>query len=68
MTADTTELLCKLESETKSEIRAVGSILNYLVAGQKDGTISLYDLGVPGKEKLAKLFASFAGKVGMRLI
>ena len=56
--------------DTKTEIRglAVSSAENFLVAGCKDGLITVYDLGQPGKERLAKELVSFMGKDGVRLV
>jgi hypothetical protein len=36
--------------------------------GQLDGSVSLFDMGAPGKEKFTKLITSFQGKYGIRLI
>ena len=59
-----------LAVDTKTEIRglAVSSAENFLVAGCKDGLITVYDLGQPGKERLAKELVSFMGKDGVRLV
>ena len=59
-----------LEIDTKTEIRglAVSSAENFLVAGCKDGLITVYDLGQPGKERLVKELVSFMGKEGVRLV
>lgn len=60
--------MIKLKSETDSEIRGILALNNILVAGQKNGSISMYDLGSSGKEKFTKQIATFAGKSGIRLI
>lgn len=66
--SDTVEPVIKLKTESDSEIRGILSQNNILVAGQKDGTLSLWDMGAPGKERLTKLISSFSGKPGIRLI
>jgi len=66
--SDTNEPIIKLKTESDSEIRGILSLNNILVTGQKDGNLSLYDLGVPGKERMTKLISSFSGKPGIRLI
>ena len=55
--------------DTKTEIRglAVSSAENFLVAGCKDGLITVYDLGQPGKERLAKELVSFMGSSVVRI-
>lgn len=65
---DTNEPIIKLKTESESEIRGIVALNNILVTGQKDGTISLYDLNAPGRERVTKLISSFQGKPGIRLI
>ncbi len=39
-----------------------------MCVGQLDGTVTIYDLGAPGKEKFTKPLTSWQGKKGIRLI
>ena len=66
--SDTNEPIIKLKTKSESEIRGIVSLNNILVAGQKDGTLCLFDLGAPGRERVTKLISSFQGKPGIRLI
>jgi len=57
--SDTVEPVIKLKAESDSEIRGIVSQNNILVAGQKDGAISLWDMGALGYQRLTKLISSF---------
>lgn len=41
---------------------------NYVAAGCQDGTINIFDLGAPGKERLAKSMVNLQGKTGVRCL
>lgn len=64
----TVQLIAQLESKSLSEIRGVTAASNLLCVGQIDGTVTLYDIGAPGKEKFTKLVTSWQGKNGIRLL
>ena len=41
---------------------------NYLVGGAKDGTVTVFDLGMPGREKLARKICQLDGRPGIRVV
>ena len=41
---------------------------NYVTAGCQDGTITVFDLSAPGKERLIKPVASLQGNKGVRCL
>ena len=59
-----------MKVQTGQEVRGVGKSQseNYLVAGSSDGSITVFEMNVPGKEKLAKEYVSFMGRPGVRLV
>jgi WD40 repeat protein len=62
------ELVAQIDSKVISEIRGLNIVNNLLCVGQLDGTITMYDLGAPGKEKNIKEITSWGGKQGIRLV
>lgn len=54
----------------KAEIRGMclNAYGNHLVAAAKDGSITIIDLQLPGKEKIAKQLVQFMGKPGVRVV
>lgn len=62
------QLVAQLEPKISCEIRGLEVINNLMCVGQLNGTITLYDMGAPGKEKFTKVITSWEGKRGIRLI
>lgn len=64
------EHLISLQVDSRSEIKglALNGSENYIAAGCQDGTINIFDLGAPGKERLAKLFVCLQGKTDVRCL
>lgn len=58
----------RIDSKTNSEIRGINVVNNLLCVGQMDGTVTLYDLGAPGKEARTKPITTWQGKSGVRLV
>jgi len=65
---DPLEQLSSITNPSRSCIRGVAtnSYGDYCLTGATDGSISLIELGPPGKEKFAKQISSFQGKKGVR--
>jgi hypothetical protein len=53
------ELIIKLQCTSTTETWGIQAISNILCVGQFDGSVSLFDMGAPGKEKFTKLITSF---------
>jgi hypothetical protein len=53
---DTPSLLSSVSIGGKAEVRGLCSnpYGNYLIGGAKDGSVTVFDLGVPGREKVAR--------------
>lgn len=68
--SDPLEPLATLTIPTQSCIRglATNDYGSYCLTGASDGSISLIELGPPGKEKFAKSLSSFQGKKGVRVL
>ena len=64
------ELIISFPVESRSEIKALAtnSAENMILAGCQDGTISVYDLGVPGRERLVKLVFIMQGRRNVRCL
>ena len=64
------ELLTTLKVETGQQVRGIArsSNENYLIAGSSDGSITVFEMNQPGKERLAKEYVSFMGRAGVRLV
>ena len=56
--------------QTGQEVRGLAKSAseNYIIAGSSDGSITVYEMNVPGKERLAKEYVSFMGRPGVRLV
>jgi len=54
----------------KAEVRGLCSnpYGNYLVGGAKDGSVTVFDLGVPGREKVARKISQLDGRPGIRVV
>lgn len=48
------EPIVTLTSETRRRVMGLQIIQNLLCVGLSDGTVTLYDMGAPGKEKFTK--------------
>lgn len=57
-----------IQVDSKSEIKgiAINSAENYVAAGCQDGTITVFDLNAPGKERLIKPIMTVQGNKGVR--
>lgn len=66
----TMEIVKTLTTETQAQIRGLATNIheNFIVAGSSDGSITIFDLLTPGKEKNGKILVSFQGKENVRLV
>lgn len=57
----TMEIVKTLTTETQAQIRGLATNIheNFIVAGSSDGSITIFDLLTPGKEKNGKILVSF---------
>jgi hypothetical protein len=64
------EHIVSLHVDSNSEIKglALSGSENYVAAGCQDGTINVFDLGAPGRERLAKPLVNLQGKQGVRCL
>ena len=62
--------IVSLEVDSKSEIKgmAVTASETYIAAGCVDGTITIFDLGAAGRERLAKQLVTLQGNKNVRCL